>query len=55
MGDVQMQVTGTSGRDISFLSAFPEAEVLYPPGVQFEVLNRIEQGSTTHIAIKEIP
>lgn len=55
MGDVQMQVTGTSGRDISFLSAFPEAEVLYPPGVQFEVLNRIQQGSTTHIAIKEIP
>lgn len=55
IGDVQMQITGTSGRDISFLSAFPEAEVLYPPGVQFQVLNRIEQGSTTHIAIQEIP
>lgn len=54
-GPVQITTRGVSGRDISFLSGFPEAEVLYPPGTQFEVLNRIDQGSVTHLLYKEIP
>lgn len=54
-GPVQITTRGVSGRDISFLSDFPEAEVLYPPGTQFEVLNRIDQGSVTHLLYKEIP
>jgi hypothetical protein len=36
-----MVVRGVSGKDISFLTHLPEAEVLYPPGTTFKVLNRI--------------
>ncbi|QXW44902.1 MULTISPECIES: DUF6861 domain-containing protein [Pseudomonas syringae group] len=53
-GNVRIEVKGLSGRDVSFLSGHAEAEVLYPPGTQFQVLNRIESGSTTHISYQEI-
>jgi hypothetical protein len=54
-GEVRFLVSGSSGRDISFLSGHPEAEVLYPPGTTFEVLNKIESGPLTHLRYKEIP
>ncbi|WP_024692892.1 DUF6861 domain-containing protein [Pseudomonas syringae] len=54
-GNTQMVVQGTSGKDISFLTHLPEAEVLYPPGTTFEVLNRQESGFITHLSLKEVP
>ncbi|MNG27947.1 hypothetical protein D3C84_1131310 [compost metagenome] len=54
-GNVRIVTRGTSGRDISFLSGHREAEVLYPPGTQFNVLNKIESGSVTHLLYQEIP
>ncbi len=54
-GNVKFRVSGSSGRDISFLSGHPEAEVLYPPGTVFDVLNKIESGPTTLLRYKEIP
>ena len=54
-GEVKFLVSGSSGRDISFLSGHPEAEVLYPPGTVFEVWNKIESGPVTHLRYKEIP
>ena len=53
-GNVKYVVRGTSGRDISFLSGHPEAEVLFPPGTQFQVLNKIESGPVTHLLYQEI-
>lgn len=53
-GNTQMVVRGVSGKDISFLTQIPEAEVLYPPGTSFRVLNRIEQGPTTHLLLEEV-
>lgn len=54
-GPVQITARGVSGRDISFLSGYEEAEVLFAPGTRFEVLNRIDQGSVTHLLYKELP
>jgi hypothetical protein len=54
-GNVKMVIRGTSGRDISFLSGHPEAEVLYAPGTRFQVLNKIESGPVTHLLFQEIP
>jgi len=48
-------IRGTSGNDIAVLSGHPEAEILYPSGTQFQILNRIEQGSVTHFLLEEIP
>lgn len=54
-GKKQMVVRGVSGKDISFLTHLPKAEVLYTPGTTFKVLNRIESGSTTHLLLEAIP
>jgi hypothetical protein len=54
-GNTQMLVRGVSGKDISFLTKWNEAEILYPPGTSFKVLNRIESGSTTHLLLEEVP
>lgn len=54
-GNVLIKVDGTSGRDISFLSEYPnEAEVLYPPGTKFEVINRVDDGVNTQLHYKEV-
>ena len=40
-GSHQFAIESRTGRDISFLSSRPEEkEVLFPPGTQFEVLDR---------------
>ncbi|MCJ8178420.1 hypothetical protein MRS45_20165 [Pseudomonas viridiflava] len=53
--NTQMIVEGFSGKDISFLTHLPEAEVLYPPGVRFEVLSRQDKDFITTVSIKELP
>ncbi|WP_223503839.1 DUF6861 domain-containing protein [Pseudomonas sp. BF-R-24] len=53
-GNVKYVIRGTSGRDISFLSGHPEAEVLFGPGTQFQVVNKIESGPVTHLLYQEI-
>jgi uncharacterized Zn-binding protein involved in type VI secretion len=55
-GNIQIEVKGTSGKDISFLSAYSnEAEVLYPPGTKFEVIERIEQNGKIRLKYEERP
>jgi hypothetical protein len=40
-GNVEFKILSKTGRDVSSFSAFPsEREVLFPPGVQFYVLDR---------------
>lgn len=54
-GNINMKIKGVSGRDISFLSEYPnEAEVLYPPGVKFKVINRVDNGSKIILDYKEL-
>ncbi len=55
-GNLIETVQGTSGRDISAFSNFPETEVLFKPGTQFEVLDRVTTPSgQTLVNIREIP
>ncbi|MDO6410132.1 ADP-ribosyltransferase domain-containing protein [Pantoea phytobeneficialis] len=54
-GNILIKVDGVSGRDISFLSEYPhEAEVLYPPGTQFNVVNRVDGSGKTLLGYKEL-
>ena len=48
-GNVQFEVESVTGRDIRSLSTHSagEAEVLFPPGTKFEVMNR-SYDSTSH-------
>lgn len=55
-GNINIVVKGTSGKDISFLSQYNhEAEVLYPPGTKFEVMQRVEQNGKIHLSYEERP
>ncbi|WP_075087473.1 hypothetical protein [Verrucomicrobium spinosum] len=41
-GSHQFSITSPGGRDVSFLSKYPEeVEVLYPPNHQFQIVSRI--------------
>lgn len=54
-GSLIEKVQGTSGRDISAFSNYDEAEVLYKPGTQFEVLDRVDQpGGSTVVNLREV-
>ncbi len=54
-GSLIETVQGNSGRDISAFSNYPETEVLFKPGTQFEVLDRVTTPSDqTLVNIREI-
>jgi len=53
-GAISINVKGVSGKDISFLLEFPkEAEVLYPPGTKFKVINRVDSDGQVFLNYEE--
>ena len=52
-GNINIIVKGTSGKDIAFISDYPEAEVLYPPGTKFEVIDRVEDNGKIFLNYEE--
>ena len=52
-GNINIIVKGTSGRDIAFVSDYPEAEVLYPPGAKFEVMDRVDDNGKIFLNYEE--
>ena len=52
-GNVTIIVKGKSGRDIAFVSDYPEAEVLYPPGTKFEVTGRVDDNGKIFLNYEE--
>ncbi|MDH2068765.1 PAAR domain-containing protein [Pantoea sp. GD03673] len=55
MGSISINVKGVSGKDISFLSEFPnEAEVLYPPGTKFKVIDRVDSDGKVILNYEEV-
>lgn len=54
-GNININIKGTSGKDINFLSQYPnEAEVLYPPGTKFKVVNRIDADGQVFLNYEEL-
>lgn len=52
-GNITIIVKGKSGRDIAFVSDYPEAEVLYPPGTKFEVTGRVDDNGKIFLNYEE--
>jgi hypothetical protein len=49
-------IRGQSGRYVDDFTAYPgEAEALFPPGVRFKVVSRVQEGGTTRIVLEELP
>ncbi|MFB6324862.1 ADP-ribosyltransferase domain-containing protein [Pantoea deleyi] len=54
-GSVLINIKGVSGKDISFFSEFPkEAEVLYPPGIKFKVIDRVDSDGKIFLNYEEV-
>ncbi|ORM70496.1 PAAR domain-containing protein [Pantoea rwandensis] len=54
-GNININIKGTSGKDINFLSQYPnEAEVLYPPGTKFKVVNRVDVDGQIFLNYEEL-
>ncbi|WP_128603144.1 ADP-ribosyltransferase [Pantoea wallisii] len=54
-GKININIKGTSGKDINFLSQYSdEAEFLYPPGAKFKVVNRIDVDGQVFLNYEEL-
>lgn len=55
-GSLREEVLGESGRDISGFSKYDEAEILFPRGTKFDVLERVDNpDGSVFVKVKERP